>query len=259
MCPSCGVRTFTRETSTPSEFDRCARCGVMIRSVVPNGEELRQMYAEAYCGSDVQVNRSGCESEKGMLLGLANFLERNCLEPGDRVLDFGASTGQFAGMLRALAGAIDGVEIAEEARKEAKKRYGFDFKSDVSELPGASYDWVIAIEVLEHLLDPETALKQMRELLKPGGGLFLTTPNANGLAARLYGRRWREATNPFHLILFTYSALNALLMRSGYERIRPVIYSPVGDVSVWRGSLHRALQLLRLYGGLRIVAHRPSV
>jgi len=173
------------------------------------------------------------------------------------VLDFGAGTGRFAGILRTLGLAIDGVELAEEARREASRRYGFDFKSDLSELSSASYDWVTAIEVLEHLPDPGNALKQLWKLLKPGGGLFLTTPNANGLAARLYGNRWREAVNPFHLVLFTHPALKAILARAGFEQVRPVIFSPIGAVSICRGVLHRALQTFNLYGGLRVVARKP--
>jgi 2-polyprenyl-3-methyl-5-hydroxy-6-metoxy-1,4-benzoquinol methylase len=229
----------------------------MVRFKLPKPPELWQMYARAYSSSTVQVDRTGFESEEGMLLGLVAFLETHCLKPGDRVLDFGAGTGRFAAMLRTLGVAVDGVELAEEARREAHARYGFDFKYDLSELSKASYDWVTAIEVLEHLIEPENALKQLWKLLKPGGGLFLTTPNAGGLAARIYGNQWREAINPFHLVLFTHPALKAVLARVGYERIWPVTFSPIGGVSTYRGMLHRMLQLLNLYGGLRVVARRP--
>ena len=47
-------------------------------------------------------------------------------------------------------------------------------------------------------------------MLAPGGILVLTTPNADGLQARLLGPRWRSAIND-HLYLFSLRSLIALL------------------------------------------------
>jgi hypothetical protein len=115
---------------------------------------------------------------------------------------------------------------------------------------------VIGIEVLEHVPDPFSILEALRTKLKPNGMLFLTTPNAKGLAARLYGRDWREADNPFHLVLFTRRALRQLLSRSGFKEMETIRFSPLGDVSMARWLVHRGLQALDLYGGLRVLARR---
>ncbi len=216
------------------------------------------MYATAYSGAAVSSDRTGFESDRGMLLGFAELLGRRGLRPGYRVLDYGAGTGRLAAILRQLGTAVDGVEAAEPARLEASRRYGFEFYPELSAVPTASYDFVVSVEVIEHLTDPHTVLRELRRVLKLGGCLFLTTPSARGLAARVYGARWREAANPFHLVLFTDTALRIALGRAGFGEIECIRFSPVGQGSWPRKALHRVLQLFNLYGGIRIITRRPT-
>jgi 2-polyprenyl-3-methyl-5-hydroxy-6-metoxy-1,4-benzoquinol methylase len=225
---------------------------------MPSSQQLQEAYSAAYCPIAAQGDQTGFESNKQMLLGLAGFLLNHRVQRGARVLELGAGTGRFASILSARGINVDGVELGDNARHEAKKRYGFDFKSDLSEITSDSYDWAIAVEVLEHLSDPFSTLNTLRTKLKPNGMLFLTTPNAKGLAARLYGSDWREAKNPLHLVLFTPCSLRQLLPRSGYKGIEILRFSPLGDLSAGRRLLHRGLQTLDLYGGLRVIARRAS-
>jgi len=216
------------------------------------------MYATAYSGAAVSNDRTGFESDRGMLSGIAELLGRRGLRAGYRALDYGAGTGRLATLLVQLGAAVDGVEAAEPARLEAKRRYGYEFYPDLSAVPASSYDFVIAVEVIEHLTDPLTVLRELRKVLKPGGCFFLTTPNARGLTARVYRAQWREAVNPFHLVLFTNAALYIALERAGFGEIERIRFSPVGQSSWPRKALHRVLQLFNLYGGIRIIARRPN-
>ncbi|MFQ5771347.1 MAG: class I SAM-dependent methyltransferase [bacterium] len=43
--------------------------------------------------------------------------------------------------------------------------------------PNASFDWVILQDVLEHLPNPDRAIKEIRRVLKPGGLVYISTPN----------------------------------------------------------------------------------
>lgn len=60
---------------------------------------------------------------------------------------------------------------------------GVDFTADVSALPfaDASYDIVLSTQVLEHVQDPAKVVHEMARVLKPGGLLFLTTPQSSPL------------------------------------------------------------------------------
>lgn len=60
---------------------------------------------------------------------------------------------------------------------------GVDFTADVSALPfdTGTYDIVLSTQVLEHVQDPKKVVSEMARVLKPGGHLFLTTPQSSPL------------------------------------------------------------------------------
>jgi SAM-dependent methyltransferase len=49
-------------------------------------------------------------------------------------------------------------------------------KDNSALIPGGAFDFVGCTEVLEHVLDPFAAVREIRRVLKPGGLLFVTTP-----------------------------------------------------------------------------------
>ena len=114
-----------------------------------------------------------------------------------------------------------------------------DISTDTLPYEDASFDLVVASEVLEHLLDADHALREIRRVLRADGGLVLTTPNLASWANRVQlalgyqplgtetGREWVFGRGPHvpparpvgHLQLFTRRGLDALLR---FHRLRPV-------------------------------------
>lgn len=75
--------------------------------------------------------------------------------------------------------------------------------ADIQHIPlGETFDTVISCETIEHLPDPVAALRELLRVLRPGGLLFLTTPNYMGPVGlyrgylRLRGRRYTEGDQP---------------------------------------------------------------
>jgi 2-polyprenyl-3-methyl-5-hydroxy-6-metoxy-1,4-benzoquinol methylase len=71
------------------------------------------------------------------------------------------------------------------------------------------FDTVFSCETIEHVPDPKRAVHELARVLRPGGRLFLTTPNYVNLMGvyrgylRLVGRRFQEAGQPINqLTLF---------------------------------------------------------
>lgn len=81
------------------------------------------------------------------------------------------------------------------------------------------YDAVLALDVLEHVLDPHLMLRNCCALLKPGGLLLLQTPNTRSLRGRLEGPRWEMRDPDQHLNLFSPRGLKDALVATGFELV----------------------------------------
>jgi len=101
------------------------------------------------------------------------------LRPGMDLLDVGCGPGSITiDLAEAVApGRVRGVELAEDALQQARKDAAergltVDFATDDAYAlsdPDDSYDVTHAHQVLQHLSDPVSALREMRRVTKPGG------------------------------------------------------------------------------------------
>jgi len=82
------------------------------------------------------------------------------------------------------------------------------------------FDVISAAEIVEHLFDPLTVLKEAHRLLRPGGLLWITTPHAHSLAARMMKLDWKLVCPPEHLQLFSVKGLRLLLREAGFHDVR---------------------------------------
>jgi predicted SAM-dependent methyltransferase len=87
--------------------------------------------------------------------------------------------------------------------------------------PG-SFDAVTLNHVIEHLYDPIDALRIVRDLLQPGGVIWIATPNLESRGHDRYGPHWIGLDPPRHLALFTHSSLSHAVESAGFKALRYV-------------------------------------
>jgi 2-polyprenyl-3-methyl-5-hydroxy-6-metoxy-1,4-benzoquinol methylase len=115
---------------------------------------------------------------------------------------------------------VEGTELSRAAARAAADRGITVHVGPLDELsmaPG-SFDAAVSLETVEHVPDPAAFLASVSRLLRPGGGLLLTTPNYESLSRRLLGREWL-AVSPDHLCLFTPRALASRVAAAGFAGI----------------------------------------
>jgi 2-polyprenyl-3-methyl-5-hydroxy-6-metoxy-1,4-benzoquinol methylase len=176
-----------------------------------------------------------------------------------KVLDVGAGTGNLAEQIRDVHHAeVIGVELDDDAARVMESRGFKVVRGDITvqavldtitEL--GPFDHVICGDVLEHLLDPQRMLMDLRPVLKPGGTIIVSLPNVVSARARLtiLLGRWHYAdTGIFdrtHLRFFTPATAKQLLADSGFSVTDAI---PVGPLTARLGR--RGVSLSRLSPGL---------
>jgi SAM-dependent methyltransferase len=148
-----------------------------------------------------------------------NWVQRQ-LPSRARVLEVGVRDGSF-GLFAAQEYEYVGIDPASAAARHARARglevYCASLSSFVN--VGPAFDALTLFHVFENMADPHDALARIKDLIKPGGVLFLSTFDTEGLIY-LFSERKRMAQNfRTHLILYSRSALIELLEHSGFEII----------------------------------------
>ena len=81
-----------------------------------------------------------------------------------------------------------------------------------------SFDIVVLADVIEHVRSPKEFLTRVKNLVKPGGTIFLAVPSLDSLSSRLMGRYWMEFKLE-HLFYFDRNTMTRLLTDCGFRHI----------------------------------------
>lgn len=153
-------------------------------------------------------------------------LDRLDAQAGERILDVGCGTGVLLGRLgRATPDArLTGVDPVLEMLALARRRLpasAVDLREAAAErLPfgDGSFDAAVSASVFHYVRQPETALAEMRRVLRPGGRLVLTDWSGDFFTCRLIGvyLRWRRRAL-FHI--YRSTELRELLRQAGFDAV----------------------------------------
>ncbi len=147
-----------------------------------------------------------------------------------RILDLGCSSGVLGAAFKRRQGAeVVGIELSPEYAADASKRLDEVVCADLAAALAeperlGRFDCVIAADVLEHLVDPWTALARAADLLEPGGVAVVSLPNVR--YALTFWTLLRRGTWPrdpeglfdaTHLRWFTLNDARALLEGAGLD------------------------------------------
>jgi protein O-GlcNAc transferase len=142
---------------------------------------------------------------------------------GGRWLDIGFGSGALLTTAAEFGYEVAGIDLREE-NVRLMREAGFDVHAVelAAYRAAAPFDVVSMADVLEHMPFPKRALRDARQLLQPGGLLFLSMPNAD---AFVWQASTRAGTNPYwgeieHYHNFGRRRLTALLEECGFAVVR---------------------------------------
>lgn len=118
---------------------------------------------------------------------------RDYFAPGGKLLDLGAGAGALSRRLTDAGFAVTAFDYAtDNFRLHGQVPFvRADLNGDfAASVPPASVDAVVAVEIIEHLENPRNLVRQAMLALKPGGYLFMTTPNVDSCFSLLSQLRY---------------------------------------------------------------------
>ena len=140
--------------------------------------------------------------------------------PRGRVLDVGCGRSLFSDLnvsfpFQVYAGDLDFDSIHDRATAVPHQTWSV-FDAEAVPFQDASFDALFAGEIIEHVANVQSTLREWWRVLKPGGVAIITTPNRNRLVALADGLE--SPCSPDHLNELSYRALvHELLPACGFE------------------------------------------
>lgn len=194
----------------PQDLVRCADCGLHYFESIPSDVELTAHYS--HYPVIHQVPEITITRYQQILSKLEPFKKTG------KILDIGCGEGFFLQEALCNGWEAHGTEFADMyiplcESKGIRMQQG---QLDVRKYPEGSFDVITWFEVIEHINYPMVELANIHKLLRPGGMVYVTTPNFNSLSRYLLKGNWSMIEYPGHLAYYSPKSLTKLFNDNGF-------------------------------------------
>lgn len=215
---------------------KCDHCKMIRIWPLPTEEFVHSYYSSSYQGQvkenitkwkDVfTANKSTIEDSYKKI----EYFENIASPTRGKLLDVGCGYGFFVYAAKKSGYEAIGIDIDREAIQFAKDYLGIEVKETSIESLNTTfmkYDVISAWNVVEHVINLTSFMKQINELLNKGGIFTGTLPNIDGIGSKLFGKKWHLMVPPEHINYFNKRSLENLFIKNGFE---PVF---IGTISLY--------------------------
>lgn len=240
-CVACGSRKIWywgqknfqyTESATHNVFHiyRCNSCGTGFLNQPPHAHWLQAIYqysgqalTQAISLEDVLAKEDAfpnCTLDAERMSHLARLLDSS---GNDRALDIGSGFGFYTRALRKVGYKTVSINPGQYENQVFKKLNGDEPLVMMFEdyRPDGQFGAVMMSQVLEHLLEPDSAIGKVSGLLAPGGVFACAVPNYDSFLVKLLGTRDNACLwVPEHVNYFTEKGLKALVERHGFRIVK---------------------------------------
>lgn len=234
-------------------YGRCIGCGLLYCPTYFSEEQLGELYASM----DANMNEVPSPLLEKTQLGYFNAVQDHCRLPGG-YLELGPDVGYFTGLC-AKAGNFDSywlIEPNQQVWPELQALFSENSEvhlhselEKVEEITPGTLSFAAAIHVMDHIIDPVSVLRMIREKMADNSAFMCVTHDERSLLARLLGSRW-PAFCLQHPQLYNAGSIRALFRSAGFDVVsvrKSVNYFPLGFLmrqGLW-ATLRMDLKFLR--------------
>jgi len=208
---------------------KCRTCALIFPNPMPHPDGPDVRYADV-SGYFEEVMQASDEAHRALGDQLARDAERLLGRKG-KFLDVGCGRGGVVWAAAQRGWDAEGCDISEAFVRHATEVTGVNARAAKLEdigYPDHSFDVVTLVEVIEHLYNPRQTLEELQRIIRPGGLLYLSTPNEESiyqtlgnLYCRARGLDWCvnlcPTWNLYHIYGFGPRSLRYLLEQTNFS------------------------------------------
>ncbi len=222
VCPFCSSSDWSSAFHRRDRaFHRCDKCGARL--------QLQPVLKPEWDSYESGEFASRITTELGTHPDFAKLSEIRRYLRGNSLLEIGPGTGHLLAAAAAEGFHVTGIELSSANREFIRDTWGID-----------------GFNCLEHITDVRAHMAAVARVLVPGGRFFVSTCNANALAARIVGRWWSMYGTEDHVCIPTATSLRRL---GGSVGLRPLriwsseypLETPAGLVVALRSWMHERI------------------
>lgn len=222
-CPVCNSAEFANIVTRADKLQivRCKQCSLAYVNPRPVKEMIYKMYSQDYYKGQPgkQVGYSSYQSSSLAVRATApycwKFLTEKISVKNKRTLDIGCAFGSLTYWMQRAGARATGIDLSADGVDWGRKVLKLDLRrSSIEEMeePAKSFDIITMVDLIEHVADLKSFMQKADYLLKPGGLVFVQTPNFSCYPT--FGDRCSFlAISLEHLLYFEPDTLDALFNR----------------------------------------------
>lgn len=208
---------------------RCKKCQTVFaeHSVIADDtkEEVKELYDHYYDFAEFKLSPA---TEFSLQKFVSSF---EAFRKTGKLVDIGFGEGGLLSVAEKKLWQCFGTELSPQSLKYGNER-GWTVSNDAlndEKFEKNSFDVVTMIELIEHVPNPDSFLETAFTLLRPGGLLFITTPNTKSINQKFLGIDWSIVSPPEHITIWSPFGMKKALTRNGFliNKIRTEGFNPI--------------------------------
>lgn len=246
-CPLCQSeeQDIAFDQFPPYNIVRCCSCGFFYLSPRLKETAMIEMYKDDHYFESATFGYASYTEQEPSLRAtfrhfMANLKKRNLT--GGSLLEVGCGYGYLLEEAKGFFAPCIGTEYSRQAIAQACKRADHIYQGGIDQIPANDrFDCIIAVQVLEHIYQPKSFMKNLYKHLKPGGKIVIVTPDMGCLWRRFMGHHWPAFKIPEHILYFSMRTLGKLMKEVGFTNINSLPYPHAFPLSSVAAKLNFSL------------------
>lgn len=227
VCPACGKEGIFAFLKYGFSHKICQDCKTIFCSPRPsesllgsyyNNYNAPRMWTELLLKSDTERK---ILQHKPRVEKIVSEIKKQGRQNGGIALDLGAGSGAFSVCLKNTGFFKDVVamDLSEDCVKVCRDKGLKAVLGTIADVDDNSMDLICINDLIEHLFEPLSFLRECFRAIKKDGYIFGVTPNGEGFDFKIMKEETKNITPPEHLTYFNPHSLSLVLKNAGFKMV----------------------------------------